>query len=56
VVEPEPEHPQPDVVLGQVHQFAASADPGQQEVSVGRPLLRTEVQLRVLEAELDLEP
>lgn len=29
VVEPEPEHPQPDVVLGQVHQLAASADPGQ---------------------------
>ena len=27
VVEPEPEHPQPDVVLGQVHQLAAGGDP-----------------------------
>jgi hypothetical protein len=33
VVEPEPEHPQPDVVLGQIHQLAAVVDPGQQEVS-----------------------
>src|SRR5882672_2869863 len=39
VVEPEPEHPQPDVVLGQVDQLAAGADLGQQEVTVGRPLL-----------------
>jgi hypothetical protein len=37
VVEPEPEHPEPDVVLGQVHQLAAGADPGQHEVSVGTP-------------------
>ncbi len=45
VVEPEPEHPQPDVVVGQVHQLAAGADPGQHEVTVGRPLLRAEVEL-----------
>jgi hypothetical protein len=56
VVEPEPEHPAPDVVLGQIHQLAAGVDPGQQEVTVGGPLLRTEVALRVLEVELDLEP
>jgi len=56
VVRAQPEHPQPDVVVGQVHQLAASADPGQQEVTVGRPLLRAEVELRVLEADPDLEP
>jgi hypothetical protein len=55
-VEPEPEHPAPDVVLGQIHQLAAGVDPSQQEVTVGRPLLRAEVALRVLEVELDLEP
>src|SRR4051812_9931568 len=56
VVEPEPEHPEPDVVLGQVRQLAAGADPGQQEVSVSRPLLGAEIPLRVLEAEPHLEP
>jgi len=35
VIEPEPEHPQRDVVVGQVHQLAAGGDPGQQEVTVG---------------------
>jgi hypothetical protein len=33
VVEAEPEHPQPDVVLGQVYQLAAGADPGQEHAS-----------------------
>ncbi len=44
------------LVVGQVHQFAAGAAPGQQGVTVGRPLLRAEVELRILEAERDLEP
>jgi hypothetical protein len=56
VVEPEPEHPQPDIVLGQVHRLATGADPDQREVAAGRPLLGAEVELRVLEAERDLEP
>jgi len=56
VVEAELEHPEPDVVFGRVHQLAAGAYPGQQEVTVGRPLLRSEVELRVLEGEPDLEP
>src|SRR5262249_27008275 len=33
VVEPKPEHPRPDVVLGQIHQLAASADPGQEHAT-----------------------
>jgi hypothetical protein len=33
VVEPEPEHPEPDVVLGQVHQLAAVAGPGPEHAS-----------------------
>ena len=35
---------------------AVGADSGQQEVTIGRPLLRAKVELRVLEAEPDLEP